>query len=63
VWGPGGASLQQSLLGLPLWAMEAFLASDKLFSVFCLKKNDTLYVGIDFVLSIFCHNVGSEHKR
>lgn len=27
------------------------------------KKHDTLYVGVDFVLSIFCHNVGSEHKR
>jgi hypothetical protein len=34
-------------------------------ALFCVlfEKNDTLYVGIDFVLSIFCHNVGSEHKR
>jgi hypothetical protein len=30
VWGPDGASLQESLLALPLHAMELLLASDKL---------------------------------
>jgi hypothetical protein len=30
VWAPGGASLQESLLTLPLYAMELLLASDKI---------------------------------
>jgi hypothetical protein len=30
VWAPDGASLQDSLLALPLYAMEVLLASDKL---------------------------------
>jgi hypothetical protein len=30
VWAPGGGSLQESLLALPLYAMELLLASDKL---------------------------------
>jgi hypothetical protein len=30
VWTPGGASLQESMLALPLYAMELLLASDKL---------------------------------
>jgi hypothetical protein len=30
LWAPGGASLQDSLLNLPLYAMQLLLASDKL---------------------------------